>query len=110
MSYDKNTIDISFLDVTKGTLDELDVEYTITYLGEAVGKGVNDIPEMVYQLRKLEYRDKVVMERMERTYDCDSDDLRVSHIFEKGEEPKEWPLEIFKDEEDFVAIEEFHED
>jgi len=106
VSYDKNTIDYSRIDATKEVLQELGEEFTVTYLGEVVGQGVNDVPEMSYFLRKLEYRDKIMLERMERTYDCDSDDVRASYVFKKGEEPKEWPLEIYLDEDEYVKIKE----
>jgi hypothetical protein len=104
VSYDKNTIDYSRLDTTKQVLEELGEEFTITYLGEVVGQGINDVPEMSYHLRKLEYRDKIMLERMERTYDCDSDDVRASYVFKKGEEPKEWLIEIFTDADEYEQI------
>jgi hypothetical protein len=105
MSWDKNTANVSSLNSVVQVLKNLDEHFTVTYMGEVRAMGVNDDfcdpPIDVYPIRKLEYRDKVILERMERTHDCDSDDMLVSLTFTKGEEPSEWPLEVYDDCEYF---------
>ena len=100
MSYDKNTIFTSKLDSIKEILEELEEECILTEIGTVGGYGANDIcggGMDAYPIRKLEYRNKVVLERMERSHDCDDDDYLVSYTFIKGLEPKDWPVEVYID-------------
>jgi hypothetical protein len=99
MSWDKNTFNTSKMAEVVKVLNELGEPYTCTHLGQVRAMGVNDSMNDidVYSIKKLEYRDKVILERMERTHDCDSDDILTSHTFKKGEEPSEWPLEVYED-------------
>ena len=107
MSWNKNTYVCSEIDTVIRMLKELDEPYTLTYLGDVRAMGLNDDygpePKEFYSIRKLEYRDKIILERMERSCDCDMDDTLVSYTYNRGEEPAEWPLEIYTDEEDFIG-------
>ncbi len=51
-----------------------------------------------YKIRKLEYKDNVVIEQMVRTSDCDSDDTILSIRFKKGEVPSDWKIEVTIDD------------
>lgn len=97
MSWDKCTINLSKLDSVKEILDELKVPYKLTILGEVDGRGLNDDSfmgtaneDVMYKLRRLEYNDNVVLEKMVQDADCDSDDYVVSEKFKLSNEPKDW--------------------
>ena len=103
MSWDKNTINCSHIDSIVRTLQQLDTLYSLTVEKEVRGMGLNDdIPstaapflvERFYPLRRLEYNRFVILERMERTTDCDTDDLICSYLFDFADEPADWQYEI----------------
>ena len=117
MSWDKNTWSCSQIDNTIKLLKEFNEPYKLTVLGKVKGLGLNDdfdtgfddngYPKIkYYEIRKLEYKNTIILEQMHRTYDCDSDDTLLSIQFEKGKEPEKWPLEIYIDGENFVDIDE----
>jgi len=121
MSWDKNTHNFSFMDKTIEFLKRFEEPYTIKVLGKVRGMGLNDIYEAGftddgypkykwYEIRKLEYRDRVMLEQMHRTHDCDSDDTLISAEFPKIEAPMNWPLEIYLDDEDYENIQENRDD
>jgi len=102
MSWDKNTINMSFIDSTIKVLKNLEIKYQLTKLGEVEGYGNNDIycgeaieeDHKTYSIRKLEYGNKIIFEQMLRSEDCDMDDYLVSIEYESGKEPKTvWKLE-----------------
>jgi len=95
MSWDKNTYNMSHIDEISRTLTKLKIHHAITILGKVKGMGMNDTydDKEYYELRKLEYKDTVILEKMHRTTDCDTDDVIMSHEFKKSEEPKDWELE-----------------
>lgn len=113
MSWDKQTIVLSFVNATIATLKDLNILYTLTELGQVQGNGRNDddlgkdaegdpIPiGRCYPIRKLEYGDVVILEQMQRTHDCDTDDVILAFKFEKGKEPKDWPIDITIDVEPY---------
>ena len=97
MSYDKKTINMSQLDAIKNVLDDLSVPYSWTKLANVDGAGANDyLPPglkykmMVYSLRRLVFKNTVILERITRTTDCDTDDIITSHQFNLEDEPKDW--------------------
>jgi len=104
MSWDKNTLNFSTLDATIKVLKMFSKKYKLTVLGKVKGLGLNDdyTANDTYTLRKLTFENKIVIEQMQRTYDCDSDDIIVSIEFDKKTFPKKVPLEIYTDEGDFV--------
>jgi hypothetical protein len=114
MSWDKQTIVLSFVNATIATLKDLNILYTLTELGQVQGNGRNDddlgkdaegdpIPiGRCYPIRKLEYGDVVILEQMQRTHDCDTDDVILAFKFEKGKEPKDWQIEITLPDPDYV--------
>ena len=103
MGWNKNTIVASAIDFTIDTLKNLGVPYTLTTLGEVNGDGLNDdyFGTGKYPIRRLEYLDKIILEQMERTYDCDFDDHLKSSQFAKDQEPKSWPLELYLHDEGY---------
>ena len=105
MSYEKNTINRSKIDNTIEILKNLKIPYKLTVLGSVIGLGVNDITfeediknmlhkaNGCYNIRRLEYKDVVVLEKMIRNVESDMDDYIVSFEFKIGNESKEWELE-----------------
>ncbi len=105
MSWDKNTVNMSNIDGTILTLKKLGVPYKVTILSKVKGLGLNDdiFEEDIkgilhpgiryYDIRKLEYKDTIILEKMLRDNDCDFDDVIVSYEFKKGQEPKDWKTE-----------------
>lgn len=103
MSWNKNTINHSKLDVIKETLQKLGVEYKVEILGYVNGRGLNDGPGTKYAMRKLVYEKGIVIESIFRTNDCDDDDLIYSHeycIEGKSEDwvPEGWEIEEWEEE------------
>ncbi len=104
MSWDKNTINYSTLDSIRELLLELGINYELSTLGVVQGRGLND-DEMYggrkngakYELRRLEYKDKVVLEQIVQDADCDVDDGIFSHKFNHSEEPKDWQFLVKTD-------------
>ena len=97
MSWDKNTINQSNLNAVKDVLDDLKIKYTLVIKECVRGSGLNDdmCGEMrVYELRRLSYRNFVILEQMNRTSDCDADDTITSQKFTKENEPKDWQYVI----------------
>lgn len=97
MSWDKNTVDCSRLDTYKAILDELGLPYELTVKIAVRGMGLNDDEDTVYELRRLQYNNFVILERMERTSDCDTDDVITSTQFLLEDEPKDWQYEIMEE-------------
>lgn len=93
MSWNKNTRVESSVDATIEVLKKLSVPYTVTVLGTVIGMGLNDYDDKRYDIRRLQYRDTVLLEAMYRTEDCDSDDYLISYDFTLDTEPKAWKIE-----------------
>lgn len=97
MSWDKNTISVSGLDASKRVLDNLSIPYTLDSIGRFSGRGLNDGPYMdgsdkVYVLRRLRYKDKVILEYAELDADCDTNDVIHSQEFHISDEPLDWQV------------------
>lgn len=95
MSWDKNTIIISKVPAVKETLEHLGVPYKISTIGSFKGRGLNDDTYMenldiLYELLRLEYKDRVILEYAELDADCDTDDIVASQEFDLKDEPKDW--------------------
>ena len=98
MSWDKNTVNMSGLDAIKETLDNLGTEYTLTAEAEVRGNGMNDSSgDPPYKLRRLQYGDWVVLERIVKDADCDTDDIIYSQTFLLKKEPKDWQYVVQTD-------------
>ena len=95
MSYNKNTVSESEINSIIEVLKELDVEYTLETIGKVKGYGLNDEynNKEEHEIRKLTYKDFIVLEKMIRTTDCDLNDVIISNKFKKEEAPKEWEIE-----------------
>jgi len=100
MSYNKNTVNWSYLDDIVRIWKDSGKEVKVEILGYVEGRGLND-DGTKYPIRKAVNCDDgiVVIERMERTYDCDTDDVIRSYTFKFGEVPNDWEIEICYGEE-----------
>lgn len=103
MSWNKNTIVSSHIDVIVKTLTEVGEKYEVRELAKVDGMGLNDDWDTKYPIRMLSYRNIVVLERMNRHPDCDFDDFIDSHEFDKNYVPKEWEYDITDAGEDSVC-------
>ena len=90
MSWDKNTISVSWLDATKRVLDNLSIPYMLSSIGRFRGSGLNDDDDKMHELRRLQYKSKVILEYAELDADCDTDDVIHSEEFDRGSEPLDW--------------------
>lgn len=79
-------------DWTEEKIGYYEYPYRFDVIGRVRGRGVGD-PEYL-DIRRLEYKTSVWLERMERHPDCDMDDLITAHFFKKGQEPTRWDIEI----------------
>ena len=93
MSWNKNTVTLSFVDATIKVLRDLGVPYSLSVIGKVKGIGLND-DDKPYELQRLAYSQVVILERMERTTDCDTDDIITSTRFSLRDEPQDWNYEI----------------
>lgn len=96
MSWNKNTRNCSEVDKTIELLKELNIKYKVKVLGLVTGYGLNDdyAKSDKYKIRRLDYKDKVVLEQMRRSDDPDFDDLLISLKFDKDKVPKKWKIEV----------------
>jgi len=104
MSWDKNTISFSEVDAFLRFADIFGADYQLIELAKVRGRGLNDDPymsgeEKLYPIRRVEFKDKVILEYMERHSDCDADDIIRSCIYDKAQVPLEWQLERHIDDE-----------
>ena len=104
MSWDKNTINMSNLDAVRCVLDDLNELYALSIISTFVGMGLNDSSsDSPYELRRLRFRDKVILEYVEMDVDCDVDDCIYSEKFNLIDEPQDWvavrKTDIFCNEE-----------
>ena len=95
MSWDKNTISMSSLKAILKTLENVGIPHEVSVIGTFKGRGLNDDPYMngtdtTYELRRLQYQDRVILEHVELDGDCDTDDVIVSTEFWLKDEPKNW--------------------
>lgn len=101
MSWDKNTVILSEVNKTIELLKEFGVPYKLKVLKKVVGNGNNDDlfvgnkeTSRKYDVRRLEYKDKVILEQMNRSADCDCNDVIISLKFNKDKVPEKWEPEV----------------
>ena len=101
MSYDKNTVNTSTVDFAIEMLKDLDIPYELETIGKVQGFGLNDLdyPDDFYDIRRLTYGDFVILEQMNRTNDCDFDDIISSSKFRIDKEPDDWRIEVTSEED-----------
>ena len=99
MSWNKNTINASHIDVVKSILDDLKINYALETKECVPGFGANDNGKQ-YSLRKLSCQDFVILEQILQTLDCDCNDIITSHKFTKETEPKDWKYIVKEQEEE----------
>jgi hypothetical protein len=88
----KTTIILSDLDSRIEQLIKNDIPYTVRILGK-VAIYEFGMPTY-YTLRRLAYKDKVILEQIERSNSCDSTGIITSIKFIDDYEPKKWHLEV----------------
>ena len=101
MSFNKNTVNISRLDYIAHYLKEKGYKPKILLLEKIQGRGLNDlIPytenRKTYFIRKMEYLDKIVVEKYVGTNDSELDDYIFSYEFQEGKFPEEWDTVMYK--------------
>ena len=100
MSWDKNTINGSDVIFAASLLEAVGTPYKLTKIADASANGMNDTIDDrdSYPLYRLEFRDRVALDRIERTYDCDGDDVIKTYVFLLANEPKSWESEVYLDD------------
>jgi len=91
MSWDKNTINMSTIDDIIQVLKDTKTSFKVTTVKEVRGYDLNDT---LYKLQKLEYANKILIDQMIRTTDCDTNDVIITRKFKKGKVPKIFKAEI----------------
>ena len=95
MSWDKNTLSFSSVGAVRDVLKDLAVPYQLSVIATFRGRGCNDDPYMdgtdtIYELRRLQYGAKVILEYAELDTDCDVDDMVFSQEYKLEDEPQDW--------------------
>lgn len=103
MGWNKNTIRSNFDDMVN-LMSELGHFVEITMLGKVMGMGLNDNEDTWYPIRKAVCMPPdsigiVLMEQMQRSLDCDCDDMIICHRFTTNTAPSAWDVEITLDED-----------
>lgn len=100
MSWKKQTVNLSRIDRIVQILKNEGNKYTLSILGKVEGQGLNDILQneewRVYIIRRLDYEDKVILERIIQNNDMELDDFILSYRFYKKEIPDNWYYKIGK--------------
>lgn len=100
MSWDKKTINLSNFDEVLKILKESGRKYAISLLGKVRGQGINDIilndEWRTYVIKKLEYDDIVIFERIYQYNDITLNDYIVSFTFSYKNQPIEWEYHVIK--------------
>jgi hypothetical protein len=99
MSWDKQTIIISEIDSLISLLSQLGVPYGLEKLGNVADNGTWSDPLKALTIRVLTYSTnhdglQTIVEQMQRTIDCDTNDTLVSIKNPKDFDAKSWKLEI----------------
>jgi hypothetical protein len=106
MSWDKNTLNFSVINATLDILRDLGEPFVLSIIGNVMGNGINDeewtkdedgdpYPQLkYYPIHRLEYKNTVILEQIQRTQDCDCNDTIISFKFKKEEEPTNWEIDI----------------
>ena len=121
MSWDKNTVNASSINMIISILELETIPYEVVNIGNVTDMGLSsayDDDEMI-PLHKIITNNAVYLERMERTDDCDFDDFIRMYMFTKANEPAKWDLEITlkdpygdeeEDRDDIIYSDDFIED
>lgn len=101
MDFQKRTLRLSKLDVIASELKNQKCNPQIQLLGRIKGRGLNDLiiqreDYKIYDIRRLDYLDYVILEQFIQTKDMELDDFIVSKKFSKEEMPKYWKIRITK--------------
>jgi len=92
MSWNKNTVSFSPIDMIVGVLSDLKIPYQLSVLATVKGYGLNDdyldLPD--WKIRRLQFKNTVYLEQIEQDADCDTDDIITAHKFTIETEPEDW--------------------
>lgn len=108
MSWDKTTINASYIDIKRDELIKKNEQFLLINLANLMNMGNNyliDKNEIFYAefipMNMLICKDGVYIDKFNRTYDCDSDDAIETLFFDFDEVPDEIYLEEYFDFEHF---------
>jgi len=93
----KNTWNNSKIDYILNSLKEHKEQgYVVLIMGSVPARGENDKQEKreSYQIRKLYWKDIIIIEQMIRDPDPDCSDILTSVAFKKTRSPTFWDLEV----------------
>ena len=101
MELQKQTIILSRLDKIAGQLKDKNLNPHIAVLNKIKGKGNNDFIKSInsyriYDIRRLDYLDFVILEQFVEVKDKELDDFIISKKFDKDEVPKNWKTHVIK--------------
>ncbi len=101
MDFQKRTIRLSRLDLVAADLKNQKCNPQITLLGRIKGRGLNDLiahreSYKIYDIRRLDYMDFIIVEQFIQTKDMELDDFVVSKKFNKENLPDKWHIRVTK--------------
>lgn len=109
MSYNKITLDCSYLDIQQQELENRKERFLLINLANVLNMANSyldmDNKGQFIGLNMLVSKTGVIIDRVVRTYDCDSDDVIESLFFRFNEVPDEIFLEEYIDYKDYIDIE-----
>ncbi len=90
----KQTINLSTIDKIVTQLKKDDIYYNLSRIIRIKGRGVNDFDmaedHKVYTLRKLTYKNTVILEKMILIDNMQLDDFIISYKFASNNSPYQW--------------------
>ncbi len=91
----KKTVDLSCIDSTMELLKKNRIPYKLYKLDNIQGLGLNDMVAVLetsrrHIIRKLEFDNKIIVEKFFRIQHRDLDDFILSYSFFKKEFPENW--------------------
>lgn len=106
MSWDKTTINASYIDMKRDELIKKNEQFLLINLSNLMNMGNQYLSEFedvdLIPMNLLICKDGVFIDKFNRTYDCDSDDAIETLFFDFDEVPDEIYLEEYFDFEHFV--------
>lgn len=105
MSWDKTTINASYIDMKRNELIKKSEQFLLINLSNLMNMGNQYLSEFedvdLIPMNMLICKDGVYIDKFNRTYDCDSDDAIETLFFDFDEVPDEIYLEEYFDFEHF---------
>ena len=82
----------------KSLLKKVGIDYSLRVLGKVQNRGLGECGDC--EMRRLTYENLVVLESIFRSNDCDADDIISATTFDRADEPKDWKLEVYEEEDE----------